>query len=157
VLHLAFVLNNALGWPACFVGHRRPPVRNRKRLAKSSVSSRLGEAEHHKVVVTAAQGVLELCRRQDASSAKYHLTVHEAADLFGQERRVMPPIGLDVGRDDFALRRVIAVSPIGLCRHVRHTGASLRREDRGELVPIHLSVAVGALGRAKRSRRHPLS
>jgi hypothetical protein len=39
VLHDAFVVNNALGSPACFQGHRRLPVGNRsppKRLAKAS-------------------------------------------------------------------------------------------------------------------------
>jgi hypothetical protein len=46
VLHLAFVLNNVLGSPACFEHHRRPPVGNRfppNRPAKASASCGLAK------------------------------------------------------------------------------------------------------------------
>jgi hypothetical protein len=46
VLHLAFVLNNALGSPACFQGRRQLPLGNRspeKCLAKASASSGLAK------------------------------------------------------------------------------------------------------------------
>jgi hypothetical protein len=62
VLHLAFVLNNALESPACFQGHRGLPVFNRsplKRLAKASASSGLAKQNTTKLAVIAAQGVCE--------------------------------------------------------------------------------------------------
>jgi hypothetical protein len=53
VLHVAFVLNNAVGSPACFWGPPRLPVAPLNRSAKSLRALRLGEAERDEVAVVA--------------------------------------------------------------------------------------------------------
>jgi hypothetical protein len=76
VLHLAFVLNHALGSPRCFQGYRRFSD-NRFPLAKASVF-RLAKSERHEVAVIAARGIRELHRPIAQRQRKYHLTVLEA-------------------------------------------------------------------------------
>jgi hypothetical protein len=47
----------------------------------------LGKTEHNKVAVFAAQGVGELRCGQGRRRGKYHVTILEAAHLFGREPR----------------------------------------------------------------------
>jgi hypothetical protein len=65
---------------------------------------------------------------QDTGSAKYHLSVHGVPHFFGRERHVMRPFALEITAGDFAFAAGHLHSPIGLCRHVRHTGASLTQQ-----------------------------
>jgi hypothetical protein len=100
VLHLVFVLNNALGSPACFQGHRRCPSPTAHHRSVRQTLARLpaSEAEHHEVAVIAAQRVRERRRRRlrpqrsrlfGADSRKLGLVespaiLNKLAPLFGQ-------------------------------------------------------------------------
>jgi hypothetical protein len=94
-MHLAFVLNSALGWPACFQVTAGCPSQSLspEALGKSLRIFRLGKAEHHEVAVIAAQGVPERRRRQDTGSAKF---VH-------RQCCVVRPFALEIGASAFAL------------------------------------------------------